>query len=166
MQLNKALATQQRNGTSEAILSLPEKVLQFGTGVLLRGLPDFFIDKANRAGVFNGRVVVVKSTDSSGADDFTVQDGLYTHCIRGIQAGVKVEENIINGSISRVLSAKSEWDEILQCASNPEMQIVISNTTEVGITLVKDNIHALPPISFPGKLLAFYTSGIKFLVVM
>ena len=64
---------------------------------------------------------------------------------------MKVEENILNASISRVLSAKSEWQDILQCASNPSMQIVISNTTEVGITLVKDNIHSLPPISFPGK---------------
>jgi tagaturonate reductase len=33
------------------LLELPEKVLQFGTGVLLRGLPDYFIDKANRQGV-------------------------------------------------------------------------------------------------------------------
>ena len=48
----------------EDIFSLPETVLQFATGVLLRGLPDYFIDKANRAGVFNGRIVVVKSTAS------------------------------------------------------------------------------------------------------
>ena len=32
---------------SAKLLGLPEKVLQFGTGVLLRGLPDYFIDKAN-----------------------------------------------------------------------------------------------------------------------
>ena len=32
----------------ESLFSLPEKVLQFGTGVLLRGLPDYFIDKANK----------------------------------------------------------------------------------------------------------------------
>jgi tagaturonate reductase len=36
--------------------------LQFGTGVLLRGLPDYFIDKANRQDIFNGRILVVKST--------------------------------------------------------------------------------------------------------
>jgi len=45
-----------------SIFELPEKVLQFGTGVLLRALPDYFIDKANRAGIFNGRIVVLKST--------------------------------------------------------------------------------------------------------
>ncbi len=51
---------------SDALFNLPEKVLQFGTGVLLRGLPDYYIDKANRRGIFNGRVVVVKSTDTGG----------------------------------------------------------------------------------------------------
>jgi hypothetical protein len=34
----------------DTVFDLPEKVLQFGTGVLLRALPDYFIDKANRAG--------------------------------------------------------------------------------------------------------------------
>ena len=33
--------------------TLPEKVLQFGTGVLLRGLCDYFIDKANKQGARN-----------------------------------------------------------------------------------------------------------------
>jgi tagaturonate reductase len=145
---------------AETVFDLPEKVLQFGTGVLLRGLPDYFIDKANRQGVFNGRVVVVKSTDSDSSA-FDKQDGLYTLCVRGLDGGKKVEENIINSSISRVLSAKDEWSEILQCAHNPHMQIIISNTTEVGIQLVQDDIHRLPPVSFPGKLLAFLLERYK-----
>src|SRR6201995_3309225 len=137
------------------IFSLPEKVLQFGTGVLLRGLPDYFIDKANRMGLFNGRVVVVKSTDGGDANAFDRQDGLYTLCVRGIEDGRKVEENIICSAISRVLSARDQWAEILALAHNPEMQIVISNTTEVGIQFVEDDIRRNPPVSFPGKLLAF-----------
>jgi tagaturonate reductase len=145
---------------AESVFDLPEKVLQFGTGVLLRGLPDYFIDKANRQGVFNGRVVVVKSTDSDSTA-FDKQDGLYTLCVRGLDGGQKVEENIINSAISRVLSAKDEWSEILQCAHNPHMQIIISNTTEVGIQLVQDDIHRLPPVSFPGKLLAFLLERYK-----
>ncbi len=51
------------------IFDLPAKVLQFGTGVLLRGLPDYYIDKANKAGIFNGRVVVVKSTDTGSTKE-------------------------------------------------------------------------------------------------
>lgn len=134
---------------------LPEKVLQFGTGVLLRGLPDYFIDKANKQGVFNGRVVVVKSTRGGDSDSFGSQNGLFTLCVRGIDNGQKIEENIIVASISRMIAARHEWSEVLKCAANPDMQIVLSNTTEVGIELVKESIQATPPGSFPGKLLAF-----------
>jgi tagaturonate reductase len=66
------------------LFDLPEKVLQFGTGVLLRGLPDYFIDKANRQGLFNGRIVVVKSTSHGDTSAFDKQDCLYTVCVRGI----------------------------------------------------------------------------------
>lgn len=136
------------------LFNLPEKVLQFGTGVLLRGLPDFFIDKANRAGIFNGRIVVVKSTDTGSTAEFDDQDGLYTLSIKGIADGEKVEEDIVCSAISRVLTAGTEWPAILEVARNPELQIVISNTTEVGIQLVEDDVHKAPPVSFPGKLLA------------
>ncbi|RNL49744.1 tagaturonate reductase [Pedobacter jejuensis] len=137
------------------LLELPEKVIQFGTGVLLRGLPDYFIDKANRNGIFNGRVLVVKSTSQGGADAFSTQDNLYTLCVKGIEDGVNVEENTINSAISRVLSASEDWAEILKAAHKPEMKIVISNTTEVGIVMSEDKITDNPPQSYPGKLLAF-----------
>ena len=110
---------------TDNIYELPDKVLQFGTGVLLRGLVDYFIDKANRQGIFNGRVVVVKSTDSGDATAFSDQDNLYTLCVRGIVDGNKIEENIISSAISRVLSAKKEWKEILKYAHNRHLQIII-----------------------------------------
>src|SRR6187549_4268850 len=109
----------------ESLFALPEKVLQFGTGVLLRGLPDYFIEKANRQGIFNGRIVVVKSTDTGDSAAFDKQDSLYTLCIRGLENGKEIKENIICSSISRVLSARQDWEEILQCAHNPAIQIII-----------------------------------------
>lgn len=138
----------------EKYFQLPEKVIQFGTGVLLRGLPDYFIDKANKQGLFNGRIVVVKSTATGKADDFSKQDALYTLCVKGLENGQLQEENIMNASISRVLSAATEWDKILDCAIDPAIELIISNTTEVGLELVKEAIHAHPPSSFPAKLLA------------
>jgi tagaturonate reductase len=136
--------------------NLPEKVLQFGTGVLLRGLPDYYIDKANKKGIFNGRIVVVKSTGNGGADEFSNQNCLYTHCIKGFQNNQVVDEVIVNNSISRVLAAKTNWAEILETATNPEMQLILSNTTEVGIVFDEnDKITNNPPNSFPGKLLAW-----------
>lgn len=143
------------------IFNLPERVLQFGTGVLLRGLPDYFIDKANRHGLFNGRIVVVKSTESGDAVSFDQQDGLYTLCIRGIEDGQKMSENIICSAISRVLSARDQWQEILRCAQNPALEIIISNTTEVGIQLVEEDIRLHPPASYPGKLLAILYERFK-----
>jgi tagaturonate reductase len=144
----------------ENIFSLPEKVLQFGTGVLLRALPDFFIDKANKKGIFNGRIIVVKSMEGS-SDYFSRQDNLYTTIIKGIENGKVTEETIINASVSRVLTAKEDWNEILKCAYNKDLQIIISNTTEVGIVLTEDQITNAPPGSFPGKLLAFLYERFK-----
>lgn len=159
MQLSAANIEKLQSGKAEwpdqSLLQLPEKVLQFGTGVLLRGLPDYFIDKANKQGLFNGRVVVVKSTDKGGTDAFDTQNGLYTLLERGYVLGEKKEKMIVNAAISRVLSAAHQWETILQCAENPAMQIVISNTTEVGITLLTTDAKAALPVSFPGKLLAF-----------
>ncbi|MGH2647388.1 MAG: tagaturonate reductase, partial [Ginsengibacter sp.] len=139
----------------EEVFDLPEKVLQFGTGMLLRALPDYFIDKANHLGVFNGRIVMVKTTSKGDATAFDKQDGLYTLCERGFLDGEKIEDNIISASISRVLIAQNEWRQVLACAHNKELKIIISNTTEVGIKFVKDDIRLHPPSSFPGKLLAF-----------
>lgn len=133
---------------------MPERVLQFGTGVLLRGLPDYLIDKANRQGIFNGRIVVVKSTDGGDMTAFARQNNLYTLCIRGVDNQKRVEQNVICSAISRVLSARYQWNAVLRVAASPDLQVVISNTTEVGIQLVQDDIRQAPPVSFPGKLLA------------
>ncbi|MCF3109688.1 tagaturonate reductase [Niabella sp. CC-SYL272] len=159
MQLSKAIIASLkkdlvRSVPSAAQLELPEKVLQFGTGVLLRGLPDYFIDKANKQQIFNGRVVVVKSTDASGADAFEAQNGLYTICVRGLEDGRQVNEYIVNSAISRVLSAKNQWQQILEVAQSPQLEVIISNTTEMGIVMSEDKITDQPPASFPGKLLA------------
>ncbi len=140
----------------ESVFNLPEKVLQFGTGVFIRGLIDYFINKANNEGVFNGRVVMVKSTDTGSVKPFIEQDGLYTLIMKSVDDGKEVEEKVICAAISRTLNAADDWQEVLQCAFNPDIQVIISNTTEVGIVLVEnDSIHSLPPLSFPGKLLSF-----------
>jgi len=151
-QLSKSLTNAKSN--------FPEKVLQFGTGILLRGLPDFFIDKANKAGIFQGKIVVVKST-SGGTEDFQKQDGLFTTCIRGVSNGQVIDENIINESISRVISANEYWSDILKIAQSDDLQVIISNTTEVGIQYVEESIFAEPPSSFPAKLTAILYERFK-----
>ncbi len=137
---------------SEEQLTYPEKVLQFGTGALLRGLIDFVIHQANKEGLFKGRVVLVQSTGSSRANTINTQDGLFTQRTEGFQSKEEVKELLVNAAISRAISAKDHWDEVLECATNPDMNIIISNTTEIGLAYREEDIFANPPASFPAKL--------------
>jgi tagaturonate reductase len=136
----------------DAQFQLPDKVLQFGTGVLLRGLPDYFIEKANQKGIFNGRIVVVKSTGNGDVSSFQEQDNLYTLSIRGIKNGQNVNENIICSAISKILHANTQWSDVLNSAADPSIQIIISNTTEAGLQYVEEKLTHVPSLSFPGKL--------------
>lgn len=149
--LNKVIAQKD----SSLVFPLTEKVIQFGTGVLLRGLPDYFIHHANQQQVFKGSVVVIKSTSNGGVDDFAHQDALFTHCVRGVYNGQNVDKQFVNTSISRVLAAAPDWDQIIALASSDHIEIIISNTTEAGMVLdANDKIDQGAPQSFPGKLLA------------
>ena len=137
-------------------LAYPERVIQFGSGALLRGFVNFFIDQANRQGIFQGRSVVVNNTRSGRGTRFNQQDGLFTLCLEGFAEGKIWKEYQVNASVSRALPAVDHWEEILHCATNPDISVVVSNTTEVGITLQEDDdLQGQPPQSFPGKLTAF-----------
>jgi tagaturonate reductase len=131
----------------------PERVLQFGTGGFLRGFIGHFIEAANRAEIFDGRIVAVGSTGSGRDHTFNQQDGLYTLWVRGVREGEAVSEYELVSSFSRALSAKDEWAQVLECARNPDLELIVSNTTEAGIALAdEDAFDAVPPKSFPAKL--------------
>jgi tagaturonate reductase len=147
---------------ADALLSLPEKVLQFGTGVLLRALPDYYINLANLNGQFNGRVVMVKSTPTPVESVYIDQDCLFTQVIRGIEDGKPIEEFKLNASVSRCLHANENWKEIMQFATSPHLEVVISNTTEVGIVYKEEKIADGCPDSFPAKLLALLYRRFEF----
>ncbi len=137
-------------------LNYPERIIQFGSGAFLRGFLDFFIDQANRQKVFRGRAVIVNNTHSGRSDAFNQQDGLFTLCVEGYSGGDTRKDYYINSAVSRALPAADRWPEVLACAANPNITIITSNTTEVGITLQEnDDLSAHPPQSFPGKLTAY-----------
>jgi tagaturonate reductase len=107
-------------------------VLQFGTGMLLRALCAASVDAANRAGAFNGRIVVVQSTPQGNARAMNAQDGLFTLVERGLQNGAPVERTRLIGSIARALLADAEWETVRAIAARPELQVIVSNVTEAG----------------------------------
>ena len=139
----------------EAHFDLPETMLQFGTGAFLRGFVEWFVDEANRAGRALGRAVLVSSTGSGRAARLSDQDHLYTLCVRGLDDGERVDRSRVIPVVSRALSARDDWPSVLAFARSPDLWLVTSNTTEVGITLDANDRHdADPPRSFPGKLTA------------
>ena len=141
---------------AEALLDLPERAVQFGTGALLRGFIDYFVHRANVEGAFGGRIVAIASTGSARDRALREQDGLYTLVVEGIERGQPVRECRIISSVSRALSAANEWHDVLALAREPLLEYVFSNTTEVGIAPDEDSgPDDVPPRSFPAKLTRF-----------
>lgn len=135
---------------------LPEKVIQFGEGNFLRAFVDWMFHQLIKNGLFNGRIVVVQPIPEGLVSKLNEQDGLYTLILRGLKDGKPTELKEIISSVSRGINPYTQWDEYLKCAENPDMEFVISNTTEAGIAYDKnDSLDKKPPVSFPGKLTAF-----------
>jgi len=113
----------------------PERILQIGEGNFLRAFVDWMVDRANAAGVFDGRVVVVQPRDRSQGTVSTLQSqqGLYTVLIRGSQEGTLVDRAEIVQSVSRGIQPYRQWADFLACAADPHLRFLVSNTTEAGV---------------------------------
>lgn len=140
-----------------SLLDLPERAVQFGTGAFLRGFLGHLLDDANRQGKFGGRVVAVASTGSGRDDALREQDGLFTVAMEYEGGGRAERQYRVVGSWGRALAAQAEWDAVLAVARDPQLELVFSNTTEVGIRLDEDDTdpEAAPPRSYPAKLARF-----------
>src|SRR5262245_25534491 len=96
--------------------ALPERAVQFGTGALLRGFVDFFVDRASRQGPDGGSIVAVSSTGSGRDDVLNAQGGLFTLVERGLVDGGPLECRRVVGALSRAVSARDHWDAVLSVA--------------------------------------------------
>lgn len=135
----------------------PERVLQFGTGMLLRAVAVAAVDAGNRVGSFRGRIVVVQSTPSGVAAEINRQRGRFTVVERGMERGAPVERATMVTAISRALIADREWGRVREVAARPELAVIVSNVTEAGFRLDPDEPapmadRSTAPRSFPAKL--------------
>ena len=148
--LNKKVAAEQGGMENRA----PVKVLQFGEGNFLRAFIDWMIDEMNGQGLFNGKVSVVQPLEYGMIDKLAEQDNLYTLLLRGVQDGEVVVRKKIIDVVERGVDVYAQFEAYLKEAENPDLRIIVSNTTEAGISLsMNDRSEDAPPISFPGKLL-------------
>ncbi|KAF1683515.1 tagaturonate reductase [Veillonella sp. R32] len=140
-----------------AVKKRPLKVLQFGEGNFLRAFVDYAIDVANEKGVFNSNVaIVVPIKGCEVCDRFSKQNNVYTVCLRGKKNGQVYEENRPITCINQVVSAYDNYEAFIKLAHTPELEFVVSNTTEAGIVYDSaDSFESCPPMTFPGKLTKF-----------
>jgi tagaturonate reductase len=129
----------------------PVKVLQFGEGNFLRAFIDWMIAQMNAKGLFAGHVSVVQPLDKGMINVMAEQDYLYTLLLRGVQDGEVVVEQQVVDVIARGLNVYTQFDEYLKEAENPDLRIIVSNTTEAGIVLREEDVatdaprhHSLP----------------------
>lgn len=131
----------------------PETILQFGTGKFLRCFVDLFAHELNQTERPAGRVVVVQSTGAGRVAQWS-QQGRYHVAVRGLAAGALVDRVDEVQSIGRALAASADWPALLDLAASPDLQVIVSNTTEAGFALdARDAPTSAPPRSFPAKLL-------------
>ena len=142
--------------TGYLLKNAPEKVLQFGEGGFLRAFVDHFFDLANEKHGFGGKTVVIQPIPQGLADAINEQDGLYTLYLRGFQDGKTVNDKRIMSCISRCINPYKDYQAFLDCAGNPDLRYIVSNTTEAGIVYEPSStFDQTPPSSFPAKLTRF-----------
>ncbi len=136
--------------------SAPERVLQFGEGNFLRAFVDYFIDNLNEKAGFNGKVVLTQPIAPGLAEVINSQEGLYTLFLRGQENGEKVNRKRVISCVSRCINPYQDYTALLDCAKNPDLRFLVSNTTEAGIVFDSAcKFDDAPPASFPAKLTRF-----------
>ena len=134
---------------------LPLKVLQFGEGNFLRGFVNYIIDKLNTEANFNAGVVAVQPIAQGMVNMLEEQDGLYTLFLKGLRNGKEVEEKRLITCIESVNNPYLDYEEYLKLGEGEDLEFVVSNTTEAGISFdPEDKLESSPHNSFPAKLTA------------
>ena len=134
----------------------PIRAIQFGEGNFLRTFMDWMLDELNRKGLWNGKVIVVQPIEEGRIAEINEQDGLYTAVLRGIEQGEIVDKRHLITAIQRGINPYQDWWAVLECARNPDLQFLFSNTTEMGIAYQQESFRTDQcPRSFPGKVTAF-----------
>lgn len=131
------------------------KIMQFGEGNFLRCFVDWIINHMNKND-FSSNIVVVQPLAKGMIEGLKKQNGLYTVLLRGLDEQnnpTKINEVIDN--LADFINPYEDYNAYLEYAKSIDLEYIISNTTEAGIVLDKNDINLTKtPNSFPGKLLA------------
>lgn len=132
---------------------MKKTVIQFGEGNFLRGFFDYFLDKMNKNGLYDGKAVVIQPRAGGKVAELAKQDCKYNLYLRGIENGKIKKEHTLIESIAECIDPYKDFENYISLADNPDFRFIVSNTTEAGIEFDSNcSFDDKPCQSFPGKL--------------
>ena len=137
------------------------KIVQFGEGNFLRTFVDYYFNCLNKEGADYG-VYIVKPITFGNLDKFKKQNNRYHIVLRGVENGKVVEDVHEINSVKDAIDPFIDFDKYIALATDKDVKIVVSNTTEAGICFHDtDKFDDFEGITFPGKLTKFLLERFK-----
>lgn len=136
------------------------KILQYGQGNFLRAFTDLYFETLNQEqGEYEVHIVTSISRDLT---QFTVQNNRYHVILRGVDAGQVVEQSYQVNVLKQVIDPLRDPASYFALARDPELKIIVSNTTEAGICFhSKDKMDDFQSMTYPAKLTLFLYERFK-----
>ncbi len=128
------------------------KILQYGEGNFLRAFVDDYFNELNNEGA-KYSISIVKPRPHGSLEKYTKQKNEYHVVLRGSKNGTIIESVKKITVLEKVFSPFDNYSEYLSIAKDPELKIIISNTTEAGICYNQnDKFDDFDNMTFPAKL--------------
>ncbi len=132
------------------------KVLQYGEGNFLRTFVDAYFDALNKTGKGEYEVTIVKPIPFGSLERFEKQKNEYHIVLRGQERGEAVENVYPIDVLRAVIDPFADMDSYMSLATDKDLKIIVSNTTEAGICFHdSDKMDGFAEITYPAKLTKF-----------
>ena len=147
------------------------KIAQFGEGNFLRTFVDVYFDNLNKNTNREYEVHIIQPIPFGNLDNFKKQNNRYHIVLRGTVDDKDVEDVYEINSVKEVFSPFEILDRFFELAKDPELKIIVSNTTEAGICFNEnDKMEDFEHITYPAKLTLFllerYNAGLSGLYIL
>lgn len=135
----------------------PITIVQFGSGNFLRAFVDWMVQRTNAAGVADNGIAMLYATHREDRHDpLVAQDGLYQVLLEGVREGEQVRELELVDAVQEIIDPWRTPERVRELAINPEVRLLVSNTTEAGIVDREDDDTSVrPAATFPGQVAQF-----------
>lgn len=131
------------------------KILQYGHGNFLRAFADAYFDSLKKEGA-DLEVTVVTAIPGERLEAFQRQKNRYHVILRGAREGRPIETVREVTALDRVADPFTDPAAYEALAADPELKLIVSNTTEAGICFrASDPFDGFASVTFPAKLTKF-----------